>query len=563
MNISVAGVPASRKAPGVLLNVVLGGPGTASGSAEVRLLLLGNMIATAITKASPAFTTAAGTYKVGSTPIAQAIRILSEQDAILRFGAGSELHLMAAAVFAQYQDCPLYACPVAEPGGASPAAANIYVSGTATASGTLHLWIAGTPVDVNIPSGSTAAQTVDAITNAILGVTGLPVYAQYAAGPVSPVTLTAKNAGTRGNLLTIRGTLDSGTTTAEVPSNILGTTPPTTVATLFGVTVAFSSAAADATTTAKYLVGGVGTDTAELGTALSAIAKDRYHRIAIAGTDGTTTNSSIDRLSSALTSQASPTKGIRQQGIVGVVTTLSASIGTGSVSAFVNAPRVQLVLHPRAEQTPAVIAAQYAAARLGGDSTVGGFSIGEAIDPAANLDDIRLATVTLQPYDGDRLSPDDPDTALQYGLSPLIPSAARAGYVQICRSVTSRWKDDTGAPNYGVLDTSDVTVTDYVADRIAQNYAVTFKGYRLAPDADQPPEVERCTTPSLVRAWLHAQLKLEETAGHIIEVDARMTLCRVIAQSGSAWWLNAEIPVVPIPGLHVFAANVRQLSPGL
>ena len=52
MSITVPGVPASRKTPGITFNVVLGGPGSSSGSATKALMLLGNMIGTAITGAS-------------------------------------------------------------------------------------------------------------------------------------------------------------------------------------------------------------------------------------------------------------------------------------------------------------------------------------------------------------------------------------------------------------------------------------------------------------------------------------------------------------------------------
>ena len=562
MAITVPGVPTSRKQPGILLNVVLGGPGTSAGEAQKKILLTGAMIAASITGASPSFTVTAGNYRTGAVPTNQVTPIISEEDAITRFGAGSELHCMTKAVFDQYPDAPLFAVPVVEPAGGTAATAKLYLAGTASEAGTLRLWIAGTMIDVNIPSGQVVADTVAAVTNAILAVTGLPVTAQYAAGPLSPVVLTAKHLGTRGNYITLRANLISTTATVDVPSTLVDGPPPANVVTLFGLTVGFSSISTVTTPTAKYMAGGVGDDAsgASLTNALGAAAKDLYDRVVSPSPEGGSSNTYIDRLKTWLTAQAVPTRGICAQGVAAIVATLTAAQGAGTASLQINYARMQLVLHPRAEQTPGVIAAQPCAARLIGDVQAGGNSVGEALDVGANLDGVRLATITLQPYDGDRLSSDDPDTALQYGLTPLVASPGRAGYVEISRSITSRWKDDTGAPNYGVLDTSDVTVTDAVAARIRQEFAVTFKGYRLAPDSDAPPTTDRTTTPLLIRAFLHALLKAEEELGHVIEVDDRLALLKVQARTGTPWWINAEIPVVPIVGLHVFAANVRQLT---
>jgi len=564
-SITVAGVSRARKLPGMLADVIFGGPGTSAGDAERRLLLLGNMLAADVTDASgasPAFTVSAGTYQTGGVALIQPVRVLSESDARERFGAGSELHLMCADSLAQYPDCPLYACPVTEATSGARASGLIYVSGTATAAGTLHLWVSGQPVDVEVVSGDSAAIVVAAITNALLNVPSLPVTAQYGSGPASPVTVTAKQFGTRGNLITLRGTWESGSRKVELPAVTSSSSPPATTATLAGLTLGFYAMGNAGTYTAKYLSSGSGSDAAAYATTLAAVGKDVYHLIAVAAVDGTTSNTTLDRARTWLTAQATPTKGIRQQLVSAQVTTLSASIGAGTVSAYLNHARMQTILHPRAEQLPCQIAASVGAARLNGDVAAGGRTVGEAADVAANLDGLRLVTITQQPYDGDRMAADDPDTALQYGLTPLVPSAGRAGYVEVARSITSRWKDDAGASNYGVLDTSDVTVTDDVARDLVASFAVEFKGLRLAHDSPDgaPPKVERTTTPTFVRAWLLAKLKTREANGHIIEVDDRFSLLKVEAQSGSAWRLNAEVPVVPAPGLHVFAANIRQLS---
>lgn len=556
--IDVLGVPASTKTPGVRVNTIFGGPGTSAGDGPMRMLCVGNMIATALTGASPAISVAAGTWQTGGVPTAQAALVRSEGEAATLFGYGSELHLMCWRTLEQYPGAPLYAIPVLDPTGGARAAASVYLAGTATAALTLRVWIAGQRVDVEIASGDTVATTVAALTAAINAVPSLPVVAQYASGPVSPVTITAKQYGVRGNLVTIRMELVNGTTALDVPANTAGTTPPAALAVSAGVSVGIYSTA-DAGLTTKYLVGGSGTDDAAHATALTAVSKAQYHRVAFASTTNATANDAIDRISAWLTAQSAPGRGIRMQAVGAQVATLAAAIASGTPSARTNNPLLQLALHPKAQHTPGEIAAQLCAARLIGDVQAGGSTVGEAIDPATNLDGCNLVSITESAYEADRMDPDDPETALQYGLTALVPSA-RAGYVEVTRSVTSRWYDGTGAPHYGVLDTSDVSATQAIVDELVREHNATFKGYKLAPDSDTPPKTPRTTTPSLVRAWVHAQLKTQEEIGRCIEVDARADLLKVEAQPGSAWRLNVEIPIVPTPGYHVFAANARQLS---
>ena len=112
MTIAVAGVPASRKTPGVNFNVVLGGSGTSAGQAPRRIMILGNMIATALTNSSPSFAVAAGTAAL-ATPVF----VPSPDDAAVLFGSGSDLHRMSISTFAQDPSATLYATPVAEASG--------------------------------------------------------------------------------------------------------------------------------------------------------------------------------------------------------------------------------------------------------------------------------------------------------------------------------------------------------------------------------------------------------------------------------------------------------------
>ena len=108
----VPGFATSRKTPGVFLNVILGGAASSPAASPIKILLMGNKSA-AISVSSPTLALPAGTIAV-NTPIALA----SEDDAATYFGLGSEVHVMARAVFAQYPDATLYGIALAAAGTA-------------------------------------------------------------------------------------------------------------------------------------------------------------------------------------------------------------------------------------------------------------------------------------------------------------------------------------------------------------------------------------------------------------------------------------------------------------
>jgi phage tail sheath gpL-like len=100
----------------------------------------------------------------------------------------------------------VYVIGVADGGGSAKATGTIVFTGTATANGTLALYITGEYIPVGITSGMTAAQAATATVAAITAFVdpngiGVPVTAAAATGTV---TLTAVNAGLLGNDIDIR-----------------------------------------------------------------------------------------------------------------------------------------------------------------------------------------------------------------------------------------------------------------------------------------------------------------------------------------------------------------------
>ena len=536
MSINVPGVPSSRKTPGITFNVVLGGPGSSSGSATKTLMLLGNMIGATITGASPALSVAAGTATV-ATPVF----VASGSDAQTLFGAGSELHRMALAVFAQYPDATLYACPVADAAGTA-ASGVITFATTSTAAFTVRLKLCGQTIDVPVALGDTATVIAAAVADAINDALTLPFTAQNSTGAV---TVTAKQTGPRGSVIVVDAyfvptgsTLETRITTNSTSSGAATTGIWSSTDTLGGEITLKNGATQDS-----------------FANALAAINPTRYDRIVCACIEST----NADLVVAELNTQAGPTVQLLEQAIMATSATYAnaVTLATGR-----NASRMQVAWHHASVLPPPDVAAQVAAARLAGDAYAGGSLVGEASDPAANLDGVNLATVPMQRLPADRPTGTEIENALNNGLAVVGTSALRPGYGALVRSVTSR-STAAGVPNYAVIDTAYVTVCDYAADDLRSYLATELAGAKLGADDASGNPVTRApnvTTPSAIRSLIFGRLKTYEADAILRDVSLNDALLVVEADGTTPGRVNCEIPCEPITALHQVAGNVRQLA---
>ena len=527
------GLSASRKTPGIYLAVILGGAGTSSGDAPKTILLQGNFLATAITAASPALSVAAGTM-AAATPTFCA----SADDAGTYAGRGSELHAMAQAVFAQYPDATVYIEGVADGGGTAASLVNTFAT-NASAAFTIRIYACGKVIDVPVASGDTPTVIATACAEAINDEDTLPFTAQNTAGAL---TLTARHTGPRGNALVCAFSfisaagLETVITTSSTSSGA-GTTGILSGGTQVSGEYCFASGATQDS----------------WANAIAAIASTKYDRIIASCIDAT----NIDLLAAHLDSLALVTSQKRMQGIVATVAAYATAV---TLATGRNKSRVQIVWHYNSRIPPWVVAAQVGAARLIGDSAAGGRLVGEATDPAANLDGLELVSVTAQSTVADQPTATEIEGALNNGLTPLAPSANRPGYTTVARSITSR-SLASGVPNYAVIDTSNVTICDYVADDLNSFLASTYAGFKLTSNSSDglPPRAPNVTTPNLIRAVIAQRLAEHEEAAIIKDTAANLSLLTVTA-SATPGRVDCEIPCEPMPGLHVLGGDIRQLS---
>ena len=410
---------------------------------------------------------------------------------------------------------------------------------TANAAFTVRIYACGHVIDVPVASGDTPTVIAAAVADAINDLDVLPFTAQNSAGAL---TLTAKHTGPRGNTLICAFSFIS----ASGLETVIASSSTSSGA---GTTGILSGGSA---VSGEYCFSGGATQDS-WANAITAISSTKFDRIIAACIDST----NIDLLTAHLDSLALVTSQKRQQGIVGSV---AASAAATTLATGRNKSRLQIVWHYNSRIPPWTFAAQVGAARLIGDSAAGGRLVGEATDPAANLDGLELVSVTAQNTIADQPTATEIESALNNGLTPLVPSTNRPGYTIIARSITSR-SLASGVPNYAVLDTSNVTICDYVADDLNSFLASTYAGFKITSDSSDgtPPRAPNVTSPSLIRAVIAQRLAEFEERAIIKDTTANLPLLTVTA-SATPGRIDCNIPCEPMPGLHVLGGDVRHLS---
>jgi phage tail sheath gpL-like len=237
MPISFSQIPANIKVPLYWVEVDPSKAGLPQ--LGLRALLVGTMLATG--SATP------------DVPIA----IGSQAQADAAYGQGSELSRMFRAYFAANFANEVWGLGVSEPTTPTPATGTIAVTTPPTDAGTIHLYIAGDHIPVNVGATDTAAEVATAIADAINAVFDLPVTATVA---TSSVTLTCLWGGVSGNEITVSVNY-YGTIGGEI-------TPPGLVLTL---------------PLTGMLSGGVGTP--DFTTAISNMGEQPFEYVAMPYTD--------------------------------------------------------------------------------------------------------------------------------------------------------------------------------------------------------------------------------------------------------------------------------------
>jgi phage tail sheath gpL-like len=474
--------PAYKK-PGSFFKVSLGVGERSASSGAKRVLCVGNK-----TSGAP-------------HPAATPVQVFSAAEAVTLFGAGSELHLMVTAAINANKSVELWCVVVAEAGTA--ATKTLTFSGTASADGTVDVWVKGKRATAAVPSGSTATATAAAVVAAINAQTSWPVTAANSTGTV---TVTAKNTGPRGNSISIRSLASVGGITHTAVTGYMAS----------GATMDSPTAALDSCQTRRFHL----------------IAAPYY------------TATELGVFKTFIGAQAAPLEGRRSR----VIACISDSVAnTVTLTDAINVGRVEILATRNADFTPAEAAAAMAA-------TV---ASARNIDPAANLDSVQVVGLPALYAQSDSWTASEENSLLNNGATPLV---CVNGEMRISRSVTSYHQDANNADDFSILDTHKVDVPDYVADDLQVNFGQAFNGFKLGVDnADGEPPAPKVATPLSVRDWILSRLRKQD-GNILVNVETLAPQLVVEADGSAAGRLNAYVPVDVIELFHQLAADVAQIG---
>ncbi len=246
--------------------------------------------------------------------------------------------------------------------------------------------------------------------------------------------------------------------------------------------------------------------------------------------------------------RAGPFIGLRGVAIAACTESYGAAV---ALSLSQNAHRLQIAWCRGADETTMEIAAKMGAVR----------SQGEGNDPATNFDYQQFNTFRGPYVSTDRISVIEANNSLNSGITPI--GINRGGRAYIWRSITTRYQDALGAPDYRTLDTSKVAVVDYIADFLAQDYLVRgFQQMKVRADSgDQRPQFQ-VLTPRIVKDWILGILYGAQNQEPVVleNVEANVPNLTVELSAVVPGRIVARVPLDVIEGAHQFDITLFQIG---
>lgn len=379
------------------------------------------------------------------------VRCTSVDQAILGGGRGSMIHRQAHAWFASNRSTELWFGVLADNGAGVAATGTIVVSGTASSSGTIALYLGGERITVGVNIGDSAGTIATAINTAINAALDLPVTSTVA---TATVTIAFRHKGLAGNTYDVRVSFRD---TETLPGNI-----SLTITALGGVVA--------------------GTTNPTL-TNLIAAMSDLWFQI---WTHPYTDATSLTAIETELSSRFGPQRSI--DGIA--ITSASGSHGTlTTLGGTRNSQHSVIVAQPGASPLtpPMEFAAEVAAI----------VAFYGAADPARPFQ--TLATSHSMPVaQSDQWSNDERNLFLFAGIATTKLNASATG-TQLERIITTYRTSPSGATDTAYLDATTLLTLLYLRFDWRTRIATRYPRHKLANDGTQFGAGQAVMTPQLGR----------------------------------------------------------------
>lgn len=442
--------------------------------------------------------TSTGTVAVNTPTI-----IFNADDAAVKFGPGSHLHLGAKAFFEEYPEGTLYGLRYAEAAGTA-AEFTITIATNAGSTGAYYVDVNGLPeVEVPVDSGATPTTQATNGTALLNARSDLPLTFTSNVGVITGVW---KHKGARGNQAKIRITSNVSATTYVVAQSVVGATD------------------------------------GNPATALDAIQSADYDFI-VTGADVTSSTTGLTPFVARTVLRAGPLVGLRGQ----CIGASNASYATAAALALAqNEPRAQLVWCRSADLFTIEMACKMAAVR----------AFEEGIDPAVNLD-YRKFKAWRGPFTpSDKITIPEAAAGLNNGLTSVIDG-------KIVRSITTRFQDALGGPDYRVLDTAKVAVPDYIADVLASDWvAKGYQNWKARQDSTDQKAQDKVLTPIIVKDWILTWLYQAQNQRPIVLEGVDDLRDSVVVTLGTVvpGRFDGDVPLNVIEGAHQFDLGIHQIG---
>ena len=441
----------------------------------------------------------------GSAPVNAPQLVTTTSQAIALFGQGSMLARMHAIYRQSNPTGEVWCIALADAVAGVAATGTITVTGPATASGAINLYIGGQRVQVAVTNADAATAIAANIATAINAAADLPVTATAA---LAVVTLTCRWKGLTGNDIQVLDSFRGQAGGEQLPS---------------GVALAYGALASGATNPA-------------IAAAITAMGDDEYDFVIHPYTDSAT----LDAFVTEYGDSAGRWSWSRQ--VYGHCYTALR----GAMSALVTAGNLRNDPH----HTIAAIDAdcphpswEYAAA-YGGRNAV--FI---AADPARPTQTGEL-TGLLAPRQGHRFLWTERQSLLNAGIAT---SYVANGTIRIERAITTYQKNAFGQPDPSYLDSETLHTAAYVLRYL--RYAITqkYSRHKLANDGTRYGSGQAIVTPAVIRGELLGAYDDLMKLGIVENKDAFNTYLIVERDALNPNRINVLFPPDYVNQLRVFA----------
>ncbi len=504
--IAVTGLAANDPVPGSYIQINFAAGQASLGTAAYNAVILA-------TKTSAGSATN-DTVIYGPTSNPQ---LVTEDDAIALFGAGSPAHRMWKQFTSVNKTTPVsVVCPTSS-GGAS-ATGTITFATTATGAGVTRVYVGENYIERSISSGDTPTVTAAAVVALINNQT---TWAVTAANTAGVITLIAKAPGTQGNWIRYSATITSGIGTTVTPGAV--------------------TYASGGTTAVSYT------------TALATILPFRFYYIVAEDSAASGSSAAATAIVSQVNTQALPITGIRQRAFFGSVDTLANTV---TFATGLNAARAEVVWLAQSDRMPEELAAYCAGVYALGEQ---GFNFRCNFSGYGN-DAVTQATWNVKaPRSGAAPVRSDFLSSLNNGITPIGVNANGTTY--LVKRVTTRSLNGS-VNDYRIRDAHKVTVMDKLGDDLNAKNVLQFSGKKIGNDPVQGARTPGAdvVTPAIYRAGIVKLLRDYEAVDLIENVDASIAGMVVQRETNPTTRMSALVPVDVIDVADQYADVLAQVG---